>query len=373
MFTRQNIISFLLSLLILLIGAGAYQYNSSKKESTVSGAAVTREIRAIKVNSFPPQQVQNKIEVDGRLNAYEKINVAAEVQGKLLSTGRTWKQGSTFGKGDLLFQVESKDDEYNLKAQRSQLYTQITQIMPDLKFDYPEEYEKWLAYLQDFDEEKEVKSLPKVSNKKAKYFIGGKNIQSQYYTIKSLEEKLNNYRIYAPFNGVFLSVNNYPGSLVSPGANLGQIMNTYNYEMVSPLTLEALKYVSVGQKVNLTSDEMGSSWTGIVNRTSRQIDQQTQSIPVYITVSGKNLRDGMYLKGSLGAAMVSDVSILPKEVLVNQNEVFLYDAADSTLSIKEISVINFVDNEVYVKGINANDKVVTSATNNLFVGQKVKL
>ena len=226
MFTRQSIISLVLSLLILILGGVAYQAFSAQKESTVSAKAPSREIRSVKVASFPPKQVENVIEVDGRVNAYEKINLAAEVQGKLLATGKTWKEGTSFSKGDLLFQVESKDDEYNLKAQRSLLYNQITQVMPDLKFDHPTEYEKWLTYLNDFDEEQNVKELPKITNQKEKYFIGGKNILSQYYSIKSLEEKLNNYRVYAPFNGVFLSVNNYPGSLLSPCASLGHIMNT---------------------------------------------------------------------------------------------------------------------------------------------------
>lgn len=371
MFTRQRIISLVLSLIILIIGGVVYQYNSSQKESTVSGKAIAQEIRTVQVNSFPPKQVQNIIEVDGRLTAYEKINLAAEVQGKLLVTRKKLKEGTTFAKGDLLFQIESKDDEYNLKAQRSSLYTQITQVMPDLKFDYPKEYDKWLEYLNDFDEEKNVKPLPEITNQKEKYFIGGKNIQNQYYTIKSLEEKMNNYHIYAPFNGVFLSVNNYPGSLVSPGVNLGQIMNTYNYELVSPISMDALKYVSVGQKVSLYSEELDKSWTGTVNRTSKQIDQATQSVPVYITVSGQGLRDGMYLKGTLSGASINEVSILPKTVLVNQNEVFVYQ--DSTLTTKAVSIINFVENEVYVKGLKATDRVVTSTTNNLYVGQKVNL
>ncbi|MFK7808099.1 MAG: efflux RND transporter periplasmic adaptor subunit [Saprospiraceae bacterium] len=371
MFTRQTIISIVLSLVILLLGAGFYQYTSAQKESTVSGKTVTRDVRTVTVDNFPPTEIQNKIEVDGRLTAYEKINVAAEVQGKLLPIGRTWKIGSTFTKGDLLFKIESKDDEFNLKAQRSTLYNQITQIMPDLKFDYPKEYDKWLEYLHDFDEEKNVKSLPETDDQKAKYFIGGKNIQSQYYTIKSLEERLKNYNIYAPFSGVFLSVNNYPGSLVSPGANLGQIMNTYNYEIISPIRMDDLKYISTNQKVALYSEELDKTWNGTVNRIGKQIDQTTQSIPVYITVSGKGLRDGMYLKGSLGASMIEGVSILPKDLIVNQNEVFVLQ--DSTLSVKEISIVNYLEDKVYVKGIDARDQIVTSASTNLYEGQKVTL
>lgn len=371
MFTRQTIISIGLSLLILLLGAGIYQYTSSQKQSTVSGKAITRDIRTVTVNNFPPTKIQNKIEVDGRLTAYEKINVAAEVQGKLLPIGRTWKIGSTFGKGDLLFKVDSEDDVFNLKAQRSILYNQITQIMPDLKFDYPKEYDKWLEYLHNFDEEKKVTPLPQTDDQKAKYFIGGKNIQSQYYTIKSLEERLKNYNIYAPFSGVFLSVNNYPGSLVSPGANLGQIMNTYNYEIVSPIRMDDLKYVSVNQKVDLYSEELDKSWKGTVNRIGKQIDQTTQSVPVYITVSGNGLRDGMYLKGNLGAAMIEGISILPKDIIVNQNEVFIF--RDSTLSLKKINIVNYLEDKVYVKGIDSRDQIVTSATTNLYEGQKVTL
>ena len=369
--SRQSIISLLVALLILSIGAFMANKFKSQKESTVTEKTIDREIRTVKVASFSPQSIKNKIEVDGRLTAYEKINLAAEVQGKLLSTGNTIKVGTNFKEGDLLFKIESKDDEFNLKAQRSTLYNLITQVMPDLKFDHPESYTKWLNYLNAFDPEQNVKDLPTVTNQKEKYFIGGKNIMSQFYTIKSLEEKMKNYNIYAPFNGVFLSVNNYPGSLVSPGASLAQIMNTYNYELVSPISMDIMKYVSVGQQVELTSEELGKSWKGVVNRTSKQIDQSTQSIPVYITVSGIGLRDGMYLKGTLGGSVLQNISILPKDAIVNQNQVFVY--RDSILKLKPLSIINFVEEDVYVKGIDATDQVVISSTNNLFDGQKVKI
>jgi membrane fusion protein, multidrug efflux system len=157
---RQWIISLIVSLLILLIGAFTFRYLKSKKESTVSDKADVRAVRTVEVSNFPPQSVKNTIELDGRLNAYEKINLSAEVQGRLLPTGKSIKVGSTFAKGDILYQIESKDDEYSLKAQRSQLFNFITQIMADLKFDYPAEFPKWQAYLDAFNIESTVKPLP---------------------------------------------------------------------------------------------------------------------------------------------------------------------------------------------------------------------
>ena len=243
--------------------------------------------------------------------------------------------------------------------------------MPDLKFDYPEAFQKWKNYLDDFDIERNVKELPSIGSDKEKYFVGAQNIFNQYYSIKSAEERLKNYNIYAPFNGVFLSVNNYPGSVVSPGNNLGQIMNTYNFELVSPVAMSALKYLKVGQQVSLRSDELDRNFNGTVSRTSKQLDPTTQSIPVYIQVSGSGLRDGMYLKGGIEGASLSSVSVLPVDLLINTNQIYIYQ--DSLLDLKTVEIIKIVDGQAYVQGLDGSEQVITSGNNNLFLGQKVEL
>lgn len=368
---RQRIISLVITLIFLLIGAFFFRTLKAKKESTVSKNPPIKELRKVEVSRFAPTKTENKIEIDGRVTAYEKINLAAEVQGKLVDTGKTYRQGSSFAKGDLLFKVESKDDEYALKAQRSLLFNAVTQIMPDLKFDYPEAFDKWKSYLDEFDIERSVKALPAISSDREKYYVGGKNIFNQYYSIKSAEERLKNYNIYAPFNGVFLSVNSYPGSLVSPGGNVGQIMNTYNYELISPVAMSDLKYLKQGQQVTLHSDELGKDFKGTVSRTSKQLDPTTQSIPVYINVSGSGLRDGMYLKGGIKGAALNEVSIIPVELLVNTNQIYTY--RDSLLQLKTVEILKIVGGDAYVQGLDGSEQVITSGNNNLFLGQKVKL
>ncbi len=368
---RQTIISLVVTFLILLIGAFVFRSLKAKKESTVSKNPPPKELRKVEVSQFPPSKTDNRIEIDGRVSAYEKINLSAEVQGKLIDTGKKHRQGSSFAKGDLLFKVESKDDEYALKAQRSLLFNAITQIMPDLKFDYPDAFDKWKQYLDAFDIERNVRALPEIGSDKEKYYVGGKNIYNQYYSIKSAEERLKNYNIYAPFNGVFLSVNSYPGSLVSPGGNLGQIMNTYNYELISPVAIEDLKYLKTGQKVTLHSEELNKDFAGTVSRTSKQLDPATQSIPVYINVSGSGLRDGMYLKGGILGAALDNVSIIPVDLLVNTNQIFTYQ--DSVLQLHSVSILKIDGDSAYVQGLDGTEQVITSGNNNLFSGQKVKL
>ena len=371
MMNRQQIVSLIIAVLLISLGAYAFTSLKAKKESTISKNLPPKELRKVEVKQFKPTKTENRIEIDGRVTAYQKINLATEVQGRLVETGTTYKQGSSFTEGDLLFKVDNKDDEYALKAQRSLLFNAITQIMPDLKFDYPEAFQKWKNYLDDFDIERNVKELPSIGSDKEKYFVGAQNIFNQYYSIKSAEERLKNYNIYAPFNGVFLSVNNYPGSVVSPGNNLGQIMNTYNFELVSPVAMSALKYLKVGQQVSLRSDELDRNFNGTVSRTSKQLDPTTQSIPVYIQVSGSGLRDGMYLKGGIEGASLSSVSVLPVDLLINTNQIYIYQ--DSLLDLKTVEIIKIVDGQAYVQGLDGSEQVITSGNNNLFLGQKVEL
>jgi len=366
---RQWIISGILTAIILVGGSFMYQNFAKQKASTISEGAIKEVLRPVQTKKFKPKTIKNKIQIDGRLNAYEKINIAAEATGRLIDINNNLKDGSYFSKGDLLFQIESTDERYSLHAQRSSLLNSITQIMPNLKFDYPDAFQRWKNYLDAFDVERAVKPLPKVLTEQEKYFIAGKNIYNQYYTIKAQEERLKNFSVYAPFNGVLLSLNAYPGSLVNQGASLAQAMNTSKYELVAPLAMDQIKYTQIGQSVKLYSEELERNYTGTVTRVSKQIDQNTQSIPLYISVYGKGLRDGMYLKGNLNAGGINSAIAIPRSAMVDQNSI--YTLQDSIVKKKIIEVIGRDENFVFARGIEEDDEVITSGTNTLFDGQKV--
>jgi len=366
---RQWIISAVLTLFIILLGAGSFQFFKSKKQSTVGNAPVKEEIRTVSTQRFEPQNIKSKVQIDGRLSAFEKIDIFAEVTGKLVDNGKRFREGSYFSKDDVLFEIDNNDEEFNLFAQRSALLTSITQIMPDLKFDYPEAFEKWKKYLDEFDVKKSVKTLPEVDSQQEKYFVAGKNIYNLFYNIKGLEDRMGNYQVYAPFSGVFLTVNKFPGALVTPGQSLGQLMNTGRYELVAPINFADFKFIERGQKVQLYSEELGKEWSGSVSRISNQIDQATQSIPVYISVTGKGLRDGLFLKGSLDGSEINDATNIPKSAIFDNNKIFVLK--DSILASKKIDIISRTDEEIVAKGINATDNIVVSGVNNLYNGQKV--
>ncbi len=369
--TRKVLLSLLMTFIILAAGAGIYKNNVSKKKSTVSKTAKKQAVRLVETASLSPQKVGNKIAIDGRLQAYEKINLSSEVQGILLETSKPFKEGTYFKEGDLLFSIDNENARLNLLAQRSNLLNAITLIMPDLKFDYPQAFDKWKKYLDDFDVTKNVKTLPEIGSEQEKYFVAGKNIYNLFYSIKSSENQLGKYQIYAPFNGVVTMANTFTGQLVSPGANLGTIMNTTQFEVSAPINMIDLKSVNIGQKVKLFSDELGKSWTGTVSRISKVIDPVTQNLPIYISVSGKSLRDGMYLKGELSAKAINNVIPIDKDLIVDQE--YVYIVQDSILKKKKITMVKRDNDQAYIKGLNIEDQVVMGTLTGLYEGQKVNI
>ncbi|MEL6389703.1 MAG: HlyD family efflux transporter periplasmic adaptor subunit [Bacteroidota bacterium] len=367
--TRKLIISAILTVVILLVGMVVYQRLRSQKGSTIAQTSAVEELRKVELSTFLPKTIQKEISIDGRLQAYEVVDLFAEVTGPLRATSKPFKEGTYFSKGDLLFDIDDEDAKLNLLAQRASLQNAITQIMADLKFDYPDAFEKWKTYLDNFDFEKSVANLPEPSNQQERYFIGGKNLHTLYYQIKSLESKQQDYKIYAPFSGVVTQANTFTGALVNPGANLGTLMNTARYEVKAPIQLEDLEYIKSGQRVKLVSQELGQTWNGRVSRISQVMDERTQNLPIYISVSGRGLRTGMYLTGSINGADLKDVYKIPESLLFDQDQVLTVQ--DSVISSMPISVVSRSGDDLFVQGLSTDSEIVTSDIEGLYIGQRV--
>ena len=366
---RKLIISVILTFLILVVGMLAYHKLGSKKPPVRKNFEQAKELREVEVAQFLVENADNNIVIDGRLNSYQTVNLSSKVTGQLNASSKAFKKGAYFKKGELIFDIDQREAKYNLFALRSNLLNQITQIMPDLKLDYPQAFQNWKKYLDEFDVESPVKELPVITNDQEKYYVASKNIYNTYYSIKSNEARLSDYQIYAPFSGVVTATNVFEGSMISPGLQLGTLTSTGYYELEAPLSETQLQYVKVGQQVELVSELSGKKWVGKVNRISSTIDPATQSIPLFIGVSGSGLKEGMYLKGNLRGSSLKQVAALPKDIIVDQE--YVYSVKDSTINQTKLEIVSRDDEHVYVAGLDQDKWIVRSTTSGLYEGQKV--
>ncbi len=365
--TRQ--ISIVAAFLVLFGAVFLFQYLSNQKEPPKKKAKTGPNVPTIETLIVKNGNIPSSIDIQGRLVAFDKIDIFSEVTGTLESTAKPFKVGTYFKKGDVLLEIDDIEARLNLLAQKSALLNAITQIMPDLKIDYPESFENWSNYLKNFDVEQPLQPFPEPVNDQEKFFIASKNLLNQYYSIKSAATRLDKYTIYTPFSGVITQASINPGSIVRAGQKLGELMNNKLYELEATVPMRKLELLKTGSRVQLFSDDISGTWNGRVKRINDQIDPTTQSVIVFIDVNGPNLKEGMYLKGEIAASVIKDAFEIPKEALINQKSVFVFK--DSVIELTTVEILKYKENTIVIKGLNDGVEIVSNPLPGSYNGMKV--
>lgn len=350
----RGIIGFLLGALIIF---GALQM--SKK---IIANKAKPKIKAEKqINTVYTQLVQNEdlpisIIEKGNLVALKKVDLFSEVQGLLKDSNKLFKSGQTYNKGDLIFSIDDSEFKANLTSQRAVLYNLIVQSMPDLKLDYSEVFEKWESYLKAFDIKKITPVLPEFTNDKEKYFINSRNIVTTYYNIKNLEERHKKYNIYAPFYGIVTQSMVNPGALIRTGQNLGTIMSPYSYELPISVNVSYKEFIKKGSQVQLYNLERTKQWTGRIARIDGAINTVTQGIQIYIEVSGKDLKEGMFLEAHIDAGKVDSSFEISRKLLVENNKTYVVQ--DSILKLIPLDIAYYKESSAVVTNLEEGSMIL---------------
>ncbi len=318
------------------------------------------ETKVAKVFTTTVQNDDVEIDVDltGRLEAVDKVDIFAEVQG-VFKSSRPFRPGSKYQKGETLVAIDNAQELATLRSQRSTLLNQIATFLPDIKFDYPEAYSKWSTYVSEFDIESTTKDLPVAESEREKFFIAGKNISSVFYNIKNLEARLYKYRIRAPFSGVLTETFVNPGALIRPGQKLGTLMSQGRFELALPVREEYAKLLTIGKQLKLQNSETGIQYSGKLVRVNPTVNPATQSLTIYVQVSGKDLKDGMFLNASLSLEPVQEAIRIDRKLLIENQ--FVYGVESDRLVKYRVDPVHYERETVVVKGLPEGKEILEKA------------
>ena len=126
-----------------------------------------------------------KIIETGRLSSQQSVDLSAEVQGQILPGKIILRKGTKFRKGDLLVKIFDEEAKNNLRASKSRFMNGIASILPDIRIDFPESYQKYQDFFNSIKIDKPLPELPKLDSDKEKVFLASRNILNDYYNIKS--------------------------------------------------------------------------------------------------------------------------------------------------------------------------------------------
>ncbi|WP_372756371.1 efflux RND transporter periplasmic adaptor subunit [Mariniflexile sp.] len=327
-------------------------------------------VKTVFTDTVNNQDVKIIIPANGSLVAKRRVELYSEVQGIFKSGNVLFKAGQKYNAGQALIRIDASEYYASVQSSKSALYNSIAAIMPDLRLDFPEVYQKWQNYLNAFDLNKTAPKLPEMASEKENYFITGRGIVSNYYNLKNLEQRLSKYVISAPFSGILTEALVTEGTLVRNGQKLGEFIDPTEYEMEVSISKTYANLLKVGEQVSLNNLNKTESYEGSISRVNGSIDKTTQTITVYIDVKDPNLKEGLYLEANIMGETVKDAIEIDRNLLLEDQQVFVIK--NGMLDTMPVTPVYFSDTKVILKGLPNGVVLLKKPVPGAYAGMLVK-
>lgn len=351
------------------IGEGA-----AKTEDTAAteqkAAAATPKNYAYSITA-ENKSVGSEIIISGKVIARQKVDLYSEVTGQLTKASKEFREGVYFSDNELMFIIDDTEAKYDIQSAKSQLYSSIVGMLPDLDNDYKDNFAAWKTYMDNFDIDKPIQKLPETKSKREKLYVASRQIENQYINIKKQEYRLTKYRIEAPFSGIISNAATYEGALVRAGQLLGTLTHGSRYELEATVSLYDMQFFKVGNKVALYSEATDDEWSGTIARFGKTIDERTQTQKVFITVTSSKLNEGMFMNGRIQTKTIDDVIKIPRNLLIDNQ--FIYTIKEGKLALQTINVVKISVNDMFVRGVANGTEVLSQPILGAYEGMKVEV
>ena len=368
---RKSLVSIGFGLLLLITGIFISNIiiDLNKSEPTYNNNSLTSVyIELVKNDS-------NKIEIErnGKLQSSNRISIISEVQGiKKKNRNKSFKEGERFNKDETLIKINSDEFNSTVKQSRSELKNLIASVLPDIKIDYAENFNNWKNYFDNFSVEEPISKIPESASEKENLFLVGRGIESTYYKVKNLEERLSKYDIKAPFSGILVKGNISDGAFIVPNQILGEFIDPNNFEVGVNIPVNFIEKIKLNQSVSIISAGNNEDIMGKIKRINRKVDEMTQTVKIFIEFNNRNLYEGKFVEVKIPLGVIPNSELISRSLLINDKYVFIANK-DNKISKAYVQPLFYNKENVIVTGLEDGTRLITSNVSGIYEGMKIKV
>lgn len=343
---------------LLIIGSTtiALVLKNSKPQAKKS----PKSARTLSVKAFPevPNNFDLTIDYPAKVVSQDMVALGVEVGGKIERGNVSLKTGQEFRKGDLLFSINNDDITAKLISSKSKFVTLLSQVLPDIRIDFSDQFSKWELFFDKISLEKPMPEIPKTLNSKEKVYMASKGLISAYYDIISQELLATKHNIYAPFNGVFTSITKEVGAIVGANSQIGTISATDNLDIIASVSQTESSRIKEGVQAILHS-RSGKEFKGRVTRISSFVDSKTKMVDVYINLHepSREIIEGEMINVTIPIGTVKNVIRIPVDAVANNGVIYGVDENSKIYFIS--ATVEYEQGEwAYISNIKEGAKIV---------------
>jgi len=348
-------------------GAGESAANAAAAPAAASGAGggpiSVSTVRAQKKN------VDIILEMTGTVAALNSVDVRSQVSS--IITKVNIREGQFVKAGELLFTLDSRNDEVNLAKARAQLAKDEAALA---------DAQRQLARSKDLMAQNFI-SQAAVDTNQTLVDSQKSVVAASRAAIDAAQVALSYNRIVAPSAGRAGAINVYPGTTVQPG---GAVLVTIT--QLDPIAvafslpqrnlndaLQALR--SGGGKVSAVLPEKRGTIVGKLQFVDNVVDPNSGTVRVKAQFDNANdtLWPGAFVNIQLAARTLADATVVPQAAVIpgpRGTIVYVVDAQDKATA-RPVEVTYAAGLDAVVNGVRPGEKVVVDGRQNLRSGATV--
>ena len=348
------------------------------KSEPQAGPPPDRPAPMVTVIEALPSAHQLLVRTQGTIEAKRRVDLVAQVAGKVAEVSDAFADGGFFEKNDVLLSIERDDYEFALARAKSAL-AQAEQRLAEERGRSRQARREWREL---------------GSNEANDLFLRKPQLRAAELGLKAdvadAQLSLDRTVIRAPFDGRVQQKRVDIGQFVGNGTPLAQIYALEALELRLPLSDAQLSLLPeqlltstgglVGSRSSVSVNIGGRAWQfpADIKRSEAELDRRSRVATVIAEFPGSPdlengrpaLTPGMFARAEIIGRPVDGVIELTNAALSPDGHVLIVNQ-ESKLERRDVAVINREGRSVWVSGLAPGDLVVAQLNNTLFPGLRV--
>ena len=222
-----------------------------------------------------PGPYQLVFEITGTVEARTEIHIVPQVRGRVETVAPDFYTGGAFQKDELLFQIDPRDFEFEIKR----LDAEVARARTNLELEKVESraaLEEWALINRDLPAPDLVARLPQKAEAQAA-------LQAAEALLSNAQLSLERASFRLPFDGRVLQSSIAPGQYVSAGQSYGTAFDLSSLDVVASIEGKKLEWLlrTEDPRVTITADYLGRevAYEGQFKRGASSLDTGTLECP----------------------------------------------------------------------------------------------
>lgn len=363
---------------VLALAAGSYHYlkpAAKAGDDAIASPGKAGKARAVSVSTTPAirRDYAVKITANGTVSSLNTVDVRPQITSTIAKVHI--KEGQFVHAGDVLFTLDSRNDEVNLVKAQAQLQKDLATLADN---------QRQLERSKDLLSKKFV-AQSALDSSQTLVDAQQAVVASDKAAVVSARVALSYNRIVAPSSGRTGLINVFPGSLVQANTTALPLVTITQMDPIAitfplpqrnlPDALESMQRED--SFVTASLPDSGLKFTGKLKFVDNAVDVASGTVKVKAVFDNKEMKlwPGAYADLELSVQTLKNVVVVPQDAIiagVRGSSVYVV-TADGTAQQKPVTVTHSFGLDAVVTGIEAGENVVLEGKQNLRSGVPVKV